>query len=71
MRDCGNLKRKLDKWKHSLNLYKNRKCRDRINELKENLICKPSQSVPTKWYATELAEIKNQKGPGYENFIKT
>ena len=47
-----------------------KKCRDRINELKENLICKPSQSVPTKWYATELAEIKNQKGPGYENFIK-
>ena len=47
-----------------------KKCRDRINELKENLICKPSQSVPTKWYATELGEIKNQRGPGYEKFLK-
>ena len=47
-----------------------KKCRDRISELKENLICSPSQSFPTKWYATELAEIKNQKGPGYEKFLK-
>ena len=47
-----------------------KKCRDRINELKENLICQPSKPIPTKWHAIELAEIKNQKGPGFEKFVK-
>ncbi len=46
------------------------KCREKINQLKQDLICSPSQSVPTKWYSIELAEIKNQKGPAYDRFVK-